>query len=90
MSDIPEDVWIAVRAALSSAGIPSTEADYGNGTVFEVEAEVIARAIMAERERCAKLADALTKASTPGMPLFGAGMCNAADQIAIAIRAVTP
>ena len=36
---IPEDVWSAVREALAGAGIPCTEADFGNGTVFEVEAE---------------------------------------------------
>lgn len=50
---------------------------------------LIARAILVERERCAKVADGLRKASTPGSPLFGAGMCCAADQIAIAIRGGT-
>lgn len=46
---IPEDVWSAVREALAGAGIPCTEADFGNGTVFEVEAEVMARAIIGGR-----------------------------------------
>lgn len=56
-NDISQDVWDAVREALSSAGIPSTLNDYGNGTVFEVEAETIARAILAERESNARKAD---------------------------------
>jgi hypothetical protein len=59
---IPDDVWTLVRAVLSSAGIPSTEADYGNGTVFEVEAEVIARAILAERERAIDACEAQKRA----------------------------
>lgn len=46
-----DDVWAAVRTALDDAGIQSSEADYGNGTVFEVEASVIARAILAAEKR---------------------------------------
>lgn len=48
----------------------------------------LAHAREAAIEECAKVADGLKQASTPGMPLFGAGMVNAADQISAAIRAL--
>lgn len=89
-SDIPADI---LATASKYAHDLREWAAHGNTmTVYHDNdehafADTIARAIMAERDRCAEVADGLTKARTPGMPLFGAGMCNAADQIAIAIRA---
>lgn len=86
---IPDDVWTAVREALATAGIPSTDTDYGNGTVFEVEAIVIARAILAERERCAKVADSFgVRTSQTQKRPFASGYVAASSRIAQAIRSL--
>lgn len=77
---IPEDIKRAVEA-----GFPGNE----EASVENIH-KLAGLLVTAERERCAKIADELRKASTPGSPLFGAGMCNAADHIATAIRAGAP
>lgn len=84
MEEIPEILKVA---ALGEVVMIDLFKSSGQSGVMPSDADIIiGRAILAERERCAKVADGLRKASTPGMPLFGAGMCNAADQIATAIR----
>lgn len=90
--DVPEDVWGAVRNVLGLDMLPS------DNTMFEVPPELIARAILAEREaqkeRDAKIADHCATewggvANRIKNTVF-AGMADSAQHIAAAIRKGTP
>lgn len=70
MSEIPEDVKAAARKLC---------AEYEVDNPHGFEEQIIARAIMAERERCAKIADKLAAKHTGGPG-------SAARAIAAAIR----
>jgi hypothetical protein len=54
--DVPQDVWdAAVKAELV---VEDEFTDLNDWNSRDVATDIIARAIMAERERCAKIADA--------------------------------
>jgi hypothetical protein len=87
MTDIPEDVMKAALAAWTS--VPTAE--------WEANAvEIIARAILTERERCARLAESdgsSHDAPYPHSPEWRRETClqvKTADRIAAAIRARRP
>jgi hypothetical protein len=73
--EIPEDVMKAAVAIRALPNFPTSSIVYD-----------IARAILAERERCAKIADGLTAVSHPAGPLYSGGMIDAAKRIASSIR----
>lgn len=86
--DIPEDVWVLARQAAS----PQYATDIKtHGMLVRGECDswpivkVPARAIMAERERAAKVAEAYTEWFDSALPLDNAqqGTCH---RIAVAIR----
>lgn len=61
-SDIPADVWKIALAAMDDIVVDDVTLD-GEGFVIDIAAaEKIARAILAERERCAKVCDAFIQA----------------------------
>lgn len=88
MSEIPEDVMVLAEEAYQRAIYMTTEDDP------KTMVEMVARAIMAERERCAKVADD-HEARPNLLPLCSSemnqgaqrGQYEAAEEIAAAIRA---
>jgi hypothetical protein len=79
--DIPEDVWATARASA-----------FGETGDMETDINIlVARAILAERERCVKIADAFPMVvHHPAGPAYGAGFAAAVQQMRIAILATPP
>lgn len=80
MSEIPADVMKAAEAALSAA--------WDDG-LWQRIVRHSAAAILAERERCAKIADAMEQEST-APTAWDAGYRMALDAVAAAIREPQP
>jgi hypothetical protein len=82
--DIPADVWEAAWIAANNIPADYTYDGQSDGVAEMQEGcEVIARATLAERERCAKVADDHARA-------WGLAMGSGATEIAAAIRKGTP
>lgn len=90
--DIPEDVWVAANA---EAGLYVEWLDAGNSTgslsahAVEGLTDSFARAILAERERCAKVAEGLFPASSTGRKVATKTqqiVHAAGNRIALAVR----
>ena len=81
MTDIPDDIMLAAEQAWRSCWTPLTD-----DTLFGSEA--IALAILAERERCAKVAEACARGQWVAEPSpHNAALCEMiGDDIAEAIR----
>lgn len=84
--DIPQDVLVTARKAVMAEVSPDVRWQYASGRNdhFAV-VKAVARAILAERERCAQLADDHAGPFASGS-IFGAGATFAAKNIAAAIR----
>lgn len=87
--DIPADVLKAARKAIMAEVRPEVRWQYADGRCdhFAV-VKAIAKAIIAERERCADIADRHRMKITVNEDLWHEGADWACDRIAAAIRAL--
>lgn len=86
-SDIPQDIWDAAKAVL--AQLDGTTPDRVGGQVGSLS--IVARAILAERERCAKVCEAaaeqfLSPEYATGQPMSSFGERFACETCAEGIR----
>ena len=91
--DIPLDVWTAAMAAQDEAiafcarnHLAVSAYPFTSGLAKDALDRSLASAILAERERCAEIADRLRQTEASGDPMFTAGTSIAAGKIAAAIR----
>jgi hypothetical protein len=91
--DIPQDVWAAARAAQDEAvafcldnKLAVSEYPFASGRAKEALDRSIARAIYAERERCAQLAEQDVRTATAIQQSYRPTWYVRALEIAAAIR----
>lgn len=85
MSDIPADIMKAARNRVKDIFAYGEQAAEFLGTV-----NVVARAIIAEREACAKIADEVSNRYMSGSSDYVFGYADGAEGSAIAIRSPRP
>jgi len=90
--DIPQDVWVDAGIELAGRRIPASDTEVAD-TIAGWAREIASRAILAERERCAKIAEdfeclgrLLPFASDAENNAAHTGQYEAAERIAAAIR----